>query len=153
MPSYASLLRAQEIHDVARDVTEHLATISLGGGNIGEGGELYRMYCAACHRTAVRGGALAFVGTNAPALTDKSPALVAGAVRWGPGPMPAFPQSVLNDQQLDSIVQYVGYVQHPPNPGGQPMRWYGPVAEGLAAWIFVFTLGGVAMWIEKGGKG
>lgn len=153
MPGFAAILPAQDIQDVAGYVTRNLATIPLLGGNIGEGGELYRMNCAVCHRTAVRGGALAFLGTNAPALTDKSPAVVAGAIRWGPGPMPNFPKSVLNDQELDSIVQYVGYVQHPANPGGQAMHWYGPVAEGLAAWIFVFMLVGITMWIEKGGKG
>jgi mono/diheme cytochrome c family protein len=153
MPGFAATLRAEDIQDVATYVTQHLATIPLQGGNIGEGGELYRMNCAACHRTAGRGGALAFVGTNAPDLTDKSPAVVAGAIRWGPGPMPKFPESVLNDQELDSIVQYVGYVQRPANPGGQPMHWYGPVAEGLAAWVFVFALGGITMWIEKGGDG
>jgi ubiquinol-cytochrome c reductase cytochrome c subunit len=153
MPGFATTLRAQDIQDVAGYVTRGLATIPLQGGNIGEGGELYRMYCAACHRTAARGGALAFVGVNAPDLMDKSPAVVAGAIRWGPGPMPAFPATVLNDQQLDSIVQYVSYVQHPAKPGGVALNWYGPVAEGVGAWVFVFVLGGFTMWIEKGGKG
>lgn len=153
MPGFEKTLRAAEIRNVAQYVTGHLATIPLAGGKVGEGGELYRMYCAACHRTAVRGGALAFVGTNAPELTDKSPAVVAATIRWGPGPMPAFPKSVLNDQQVASIVDYVGVVQHPPNPGGRAMHWYGPVSEGFAAWVFVFVLGGLTMWIEKGGKG
>ncbi len=153
MPGFANTLRAEDIDDVAAWVTGHLATISLEGGKLGEGGELYRMYCASCHRTAVRGGALAFAGTNAPDLEDKSPAVVAGAVRWGPGPMPSFPQAVLTDQQIASIVDYVGTVQHPPHPGGHPMHWYGPTSEGLAAWVFVFVLGGLTMWIEKGGKG
>lgn len=153
MPSFARVLPVQSMRDVAQYVTGHLATIPLSGGDIGSGGELFREYCAACHRTAVRGGALGFVGTNAPDLSHKSLALIAGAVRWGPGPMPAFPKSVLSDRQLDNIVQYIGYVQHPGNPGGWPMHWFGPTSEGLAAWVFVFVLGGITMWIEKGGKG
>src|SRR5579872_4865746 len=90
MPSFARVLSVENMRTVAQYVTRHLATIPLQGGNIDDGGELYREYCSACHRTDVRGGALAFVGTNAPDLSDKSPALVAGAIRWGPGPMPAF---------------------------------------------------------------
>jgi len=153
MPAFARTLRAQDISDVARYVTGHLATIPLTGGSVGEGGELYRTYCAACHRTALSGGALAFVGTNAPDLSDQSPAVVAATVRWGPGPMPSFPRSVLNDRQLASIADYVVAVQHPPHPGGRAMHWYGPVSEGFAAWVFVFVLGGLTVWIEKGGKG
>jgi ubiquinol-cytochrome c reductase cytochrome c subunit len=96
---------------------------------------------------------LAFTGINAPALTSDSAAIVAGAIRWGPGPMPSFPGSVLSDQQVDSIVKYIQFVQHPPSPGGSPMNWYGPVAEGFAAWVILFALIFVAGWIEKGGNG
>jgi ubiquinol-cytochrome c reductase cytochrome c subunit len=153
MPSFARVLSVESMRAAAQYVTRQLATIPLSGGHLAEGGELFREYCAACHRTAARGGALAFVGTNAPDLQQKSPELIAGAIRWGPGPMPAFPASVLSDRQVDSIVQYVTYVQHPPNPGGRPLRWYGPVSEGAVAWIFVFVLGGATLWIEKGRKG
>lgn len=153
MPSFGRVLRAQDIQNVSEYVTRQLAVIPLSGGNLSEGGILYRTHCAVCHRTAVRGGALAFVQTNAPALTGKSPAVVAGAIRWGPGPMPAFPASQIDDQQLASIVDYVQYVQHPPNPGGATLHWYGPVVEGLAALGIVLLLIGITMWIEKGGRG
>lgn len=153
MPSFARILTVPEIRSVAYYVTQHLAVIPLAGGNIGEGGELFRKNCAECHRTAVRGGALAFAGTNAPSLVSKSPALVAGAVRWGPGPMPAFPKSVMSDQQLASVVDYVTFAQHPPSPGGAPLHFYGPVAEGFAGWVGVLVLVLFTMWIERGGKG
>lgn len=80
---------------VSYHVTTQLAVIPLTGGSIGEGGRLFSVYCAACHRTAVRGGVLTFAGRNAPALTDKSAALIAGAIRWGPGTMPSFPEPVM----------------------------------------------------------
>jgi len=153
MPSFVYVLTVPEMHSLARFVTQQIAVIPLGEGDLSDGGKLFRMDCAPCHRTAVRGGALAFTGKNAPQLTEKSAALVAGAIRWGPGPMPSFPKSVLNDRQVDSIVKYVEFVQHPPSPGGSPMNWYGPVAEGFAAWVILLALICIAVWIEKGGNG
>lgn len=153
MPQFPYVLSLAEMRAVAHYVTQQLAVIPLPEGDLGDGGKLFRVYCAACHRTAVRGGALVFTGVNAPDLTGKSPALLAGAIRWGPGPMPRFPTSVIDDHQLASIVTYIKFVQHPPSPGGTPMNWYGPVAEGFVAWLTVFTLLAVVGWIEKGGEG
>ncbi|MHB8755023.1 MAG: c-type cytochrome [Candidatus Acidiferrales bacterium] len=153
MPSFEPLLSEQQISAVADYVTQKLATIPLEGGNLSEGGTLFRVYCAPCHGTAARGGALAFAGTNAPSLVGKSAGIIAGTIRWGPGPMPAFPASAISDKQLDSIVQYVEFIQHPPNPGGIPMKYYGSVAEGFIAWIVVLLLVFTAGWIEKRGKG
>lgn len=153
MPSFAYVLSVPEMRAVADYVTQQIAVIPLSGGNLSAGGELFRAHCAACHRTAVRGGALAFTGTNAPALTNKSAAIVAGAIRWGPGSMPSFPASVLNDQQLASIVKYVQFVQRPPSPGGSPIGYFGPVPEGFVGFIGLFLLVIVTIWIEKGGKG
>ena len=153
MPSFVYTLSLPQIHAVADYVTQDLAVIPFSKGDISEGGVLFREDCAACHRTAVRGGALAFVGTNAPTLTNKSAALVAGAIRWGPGPMPAFPATAISDKEIWSIVDYIRYVQHPPSPGGNALHWYGPVAEGGAAWAGVLALILLTIWIERGGKG
>lgn len=153
MPSFAKVLTIPEIRSVAYYVTQHIAVIPLEGGSVSEGGELFRKNCAECHRTAIRGGALAYAGINAPALVGKSPALVAGAIRWGPGPMPAFPESVISNEQLASIVKYVSFAQNPPSPGGNPLNWYGPVAEGFAGWVGVLILVLFTVWIERGGKG
>jgi len=153
MPIFSYLLSVPQANAVAKYVTQSLAVIPLTGGNLSEGGELFRVYCASCHRTAVRGGPLAFTGVNAPQLTNKSRALIAGAIRWGPGPMPKFPPAVLSDEQVASVADYVSYMQHPPNPGGRPLHFIGPVAEGLAAWVFLFLVLGGTMWIEKGGEG
>ena len=153
MPAFSRILSAPQIDAVSHYVTTQLAVIPLSGGNLSEGGELFRADCATCHRTAVRGGVLAFAGRNVPALTDKSAALIAGAIRWGPGTMPSFPEGVLDDHQLASVVQYVKFVQHPPHPGGIPMKYYGPVSEGYAAGAVVLMLIGITGWIEFGGKG
>ena len=153
MPSFAWVLSVDEMHAVADYVTQHLAVIPLAGGDASEGGKLFRTYCAACHRTAVRGGALAYVGINAPELVDQSRAIIAGTIRSGAGPMPSFPPSVLTDHQVASIVEYIKQVQHPRNPGGNSLNWYGPVAEGAVAWVVMFGLIAVVGWIEKGGRG
>jgi ubiquinol-cytochrome c reductase cytochrome c subunit len=153
MPAFSWVLTVPEIRAVSEYVTQKLAVIPLSGGDLSEGGKLFRIDCAVCHRTAVRGGALAFTGINAPNLTSEPAPLIAGAIRWGPGPMPKFPPSLIDDKQLDSIVEYVRYVQHPPSPGGSPMEYIGPVAEGCVTWIVVFGLIAVTTWIEKGGKG
>lgn len=153
MPNFSYVLSVQEMRAVADYVTQQIAVIPLTGGNLSEGGKLFRRSCSPCHRTAVRGGALAFTDVNAPSLVGKSPALIAGAIRWGPGPMPSFPATVFNDRQLSSIVEYVSFVQHPPSPGGVPLNFYGPVAEGFVAWIVLFVLVVITAWIERGGKG
>lgn len=153
MPVLGYSLSVQQANAVADYVVNHLATIPLTGGKLSDGERLFQIYCAACHRTAVRGGALTFTGVNAPDLTGMSQALIAGAIRWGPGPMPKFPPSVLSNQQLASITDYVQYVQHPPTPGGTPLHYIGPVAEGVVTWIVVFFLIVATTWIEKGGKG
>lgn len=153
MPVMSYILSVQQANSVAGYVVNHLAVIPLSGGNLSQGERLFQIYCAACHRTAVRGGALTFTGVNAPDLTKKSAALIAGAIRWGPGPMPKFPPSVLTDQQVASVTEYVRFVQHPPHPGGTPLRYIGPVAEGVVAWIVLFLLIAATTWIEKGDKG
>ena len=153
MPVFSYILSTQQADSVADYVVNHLAIIPLSGGNLSQGERLFQIYCAACHRTAVRGGALTFTGVNAPDLTQKSAPLIAGAIRWGPGPMPKFPPSVLTDQQVASVTEYVRFVQHPPHPGGTPLHYIGPVAEGVVTWIVVFFLIIATTWIEKGGKG
>jgi ubiquinol-cytochrome c reductase cytochrome c subunit len=153
MPSFAKQLSPEEIQALAAYVTQKLAVISLEGGNLSEGGVLYRLNCSPCHRTAVRGGALAFAKTNAPPLTGLSAATIAGAIRSGPGPMPAFPSSVFDGKQLASIVKYVRFMQHPPSPGGFPLNYYGPVAEGLVALLVVGILAIIGSWIEGRSRG
>jgi ubiquinol-cytochrome c reductase cytochrome c subunit len=153
MPSFVYVLSVDDMRAVSHYVTDKIADIPLEEGDLGKGGDLFRMYCASCHRTAVRGGALAYDGTNAPSLAGKSSELIAGAVRWGPGPMPSFPPSVIDDKQLSSLVTYIRVVQNPSSPGGFALNWYGPTVEGCVAWGAVFGLVVFTIWIEKGGKG
>lgn len=153
MPRFEYVLSGDQMRAVSQFVAQTLAVIPLTGGNVSDGGELYRTYCVSCHGPVVRGGALGFAGANAPSLVNKSAALLAGAIRWGPGPMPSFPPSVLADQQVASIVDYIRVVQTPPNPGGNPLEWFGPTSEGFTAWVILLVLILFAIWAERGGQG
>lgn len=117
-------------------------------GDLGEGAHQYLLNCAACHGSTGVGGALV-ASRNAPPVVRSDPIEIAEAIRSGPGPMPAYPEAVLDQHQLDSLTLYVLSLTEPETPGGWSLGRWGPVAEGAAAWLI--GLGGVigaAMWIE-----
>jgi ubiquinol-cytochrome c reductase cytochrome c subunit len=103
-------------------------------GDLADGGELFLANCAACHNSAGVGGALSH-GAHAPPLLDVDPTQIAEAIRTGPGQMPVFGIDTLDDQQVDSIVRYVLYLQEPEHPGGLMIGRVGPVPEGFVAWL------------------
>jgi ubiquinol-cytochrome c reductase cytochrome c subunit len=122
--------------------------VDMARGNIAEGGQLFRLQCAACHAWAGDGGAL--LHREAPALHSSTPVQVAEAVRVGPGTMPAFGQAALDDHQLDSVVAYVRYLAKPKDRGGEPLWHLGPMAEGAVAWIIGLGLLILAtLWIGE----
>ena len=49
--------------------------------------------------------------------------------------MPKFPTSQISDAQLDSIIAYVQWAEHPADPGGWSIGRIGPVPEGLVTWL------------------
>ena len=107
-------------------------------GNLGRGAELYEINCAACHSSTGVGGALTN-GLQAPGLQHSTPTEVAEAVRLGgqglrTGNMPKFGPDVLDQDQLDSVIRYVMYLQHPRDRGGASLAHLGPIVEGLVAW-------------------
>ena len=111
--------------------------------DVAAGGELFRMQCAACHAWAGDGGAL--LHREAPQLHDATPTQIGEAVRVGPGFMPAFGQAAIDNRQLDQLVAYVRYLDHPNDRGGEPLWHLGPFAEGFVAWavgvtVMLFTI-------------
>ncbi len=103
--------------------------------SLSKGGELYLLNCAACHNAAAVGGALSY-GAFAPHLLKSSALEIAEAPRVGPGNMPPFGPETLSDEELNDIVKYVEYLQHPEDPGGNPLGHLGPVTEGLVGLLF-----------------
>lgn len=121
--------------------------IDLGSGDVSEGSQLYVANCASCHNSAGSGGAL---GSDffAPAVTSATPLQVAEAIRIGPGAMPRFGPTTLDDHQVASIIRYVEHLKSPGDRGGAPLGRVGPVPEGVVAWLV--GLGGmlfVTLWI------
>jgi ubiquinol-cytochrome c reductase cytochrome c subunit len=125
-----------------------IPTVSPEQGDLGSGADLYLLNCAACHGSTGVGGALV-ASRNAPPVLPSDAIEIAEAIRAGPGPMPAYPEEVLSQQELDSLTRYVLSLSDAATPGGWSLGRWGPVAEGAAAWLI--GLGGVigaAMWIE-----
>ncbi|MDQ1636081.1 MAG: ubiquinol-cytochrome c reductase cytochrome c subunit [Frankiaceae bacterium] len=124
-----------------------IPTVNLADGDLAYGGELFRTNCAQCHQASGQGGALTN-GKYAPNLGRATPTQVGEAMRTGPESMPVFSPAQLNDHQVNSIAKYVEFLNNPKSPGGHPIGSYGPVPEGLVAWLV--GIGGLVvatLWI------
>jgi ubiquinol-cytochrome c reductase cytochrome c subunit len=116
-------------------------------GDLSEGQRLFTEKCGGCHQIVARGGYV----TDAvpPPLADATSVQIAEAARIGPYVMPAFSRSSLTDAQLDSVIRYVRWAQHPDNRGGFSLGDVGPVPEGLFTW-FVAAAALVALCLVLG---
>jgi ubiquinol-cytochrome c reductase cytochrome c subunit len=111
-----------------------LPEVDVEDADLAEGGVIYRANCQACHSASGSGGALSY-GRAAPALGPATDEQVAAAVRVGPGQMPVFGADVIDGDDLDDLVRYVGYLDKPDDPGGLPIGRTGPIPEGFVAWL------------------
>jgi ubiquinol-cytochrome c reductase cytochrome c subunit len=120
--------------------------VNLSGADLAAGGELYRLQCAACHEWAGVGGAL--YQREAPSVKGATPTQVAEAIITGPGQMPKFGPPAVPSGQLNNIVGYVRYLDHPQDRGGDPLWYLGPVAEGgIAIVVGLGALLLISRWI------
>jgi ubiquinol-cytochrome c reductase cytochrome c subunit len=111
-----------------------LPSVDPAKGDLAAGGELFRADCAPCHSAAGVGGALSY-GHAAPNIHPANNEEIAAAVRSGPGQMPVFPQDVISDDDLDSLVRYAQYLDKPDDRGGLPLGRVGPIPEGFVTWV------------------
>jgi ubiquinol-cytochrome c reductase cytochrome c subunit len=133
-------------------ITAYLVSLSPGSGtaipnvqpqlgNLSQGEQIYQLNCAPCHGVSGNGGA---VGEEAaPGLHQATATQIGEAVRIGPGAMPVFDQTVITDQQLNSLARYVLYLKAPDTPGGLDLHFGGPVVEGFVG--LVIGLGAVVI--------
>lgn len=111
------------------------------------GGEFFRTNCTACHNFAGSGGALPG-GKFAPSLKGVTPEHMYEAMLTGPQQMPVFSDDVLKPDEKRDIISYLKSLESSPNYGGFGMGAFGPVSEGLFAWIVgIGGLVGFAVWI------
>jgi ubiquinol-cytochrome c reductase cytochrome c subunit len=132
---------------------------SVGGGpdvpqgdlrdmkNLAEGGELFRLNCAACHNFAGRGNSLS-AGKKIPSLTESTDAQVYTAMVSGPENMPVFSDNQLTPDQKKQIVAYIQTLKASSDPGGAGLARVGPITEGLVIWVIgIGAILIVIMWI------
>jgi len=146
MPPFGDQLSEAQIQGVAEYVAAHIADPAARTAVTAEGGETYRLYCAGCHSTTGRGGALTR-GRNAPDLSQYPAAEALAAMILGRGNMPAFAGNTLDVRQQAAVGLYVGVLVDPPSPGGRGLGYLGPVTEGAVSAIALLMLIFLAVWL------
>lgn len=113
------------------------------------GGEFFRTNCTACHNFAASGGALPG-GKYAPSLMGVSEKHIYEAMLTGPQQMPVFSDTVLKPEEKRDVISYLKSIEENPSYGGSSLGSFGPVSEGLFAWLAgIGTLVGFAVWIAS----
>jgi ubiquinol-cytochrome c reductase cytochrome c subunit len=110
------------------------------GGDVAQGGELFRVNCSSCHAFSANGGALSS-GKYAPSLQPSTDRVIYAAMLSGPQNMPVFGDNQLTPQEKRDIIAYIQYQKQDKDPGGFGLGRYGPVPEGLV----IFLVGMVAL--------
>lgn len=119
--------------------------VDVANGDLANGGELYRLNCAACH-VASGAGAPIGSGREAPNLVGSTPTEVGEAILIGPGAMPVF--GSLTEDDIDDIAAYVNELDEENTTSPSSFGGAGPVAEGLAAFILgLIPLVALTRWI------
>lgn len=101
---------------------------------LAKGSELYRLNCASCHNFTGKGGALS-QGKYAPPLSDATDGEIYAAMLTGPESMPSFSDAQLTPDEKKAIVSFVRASTDSISPGGYGLGGYGPVSEGLIAFL------------------
>ena len=108
--------------------------IDISNADLAKGAELYRLNCASCHNFTGKGGALS-QGKFAPPLDDATDKEIYAAMVSGPENMPTFSESQLTPSEKLDIIKYVRASVDTISPGGYDLGGFGPVSEGLIAFI------------------
>lgn len=120
---------------------------NLRGGNLAEGGQLFRLNCIQCHNFAGSGGALTS-GKAAPKLTKATDKQIYTAMQSGPENMPTFGDGQISPDQKKEVINYIQSLKAEPDQGGFGLGRVGPVPEGLVAFLFgIFLVVGFTVWI------
>jgi ubiquinol-cytochrome c reductase cytochrome c subunit len=115
--------------------------------DVGNGGHLYRLNCAACH---VASGAGASIGSNrrAPNLVEATPTEVGEAIVVGPGSMPVF--GSFTETDMSDVAAYIEHLNEQDTTAARRFGGAGPAAEGLAVWLIALVpLIAFTRWIGR----
>jgi ubiquinol-cytochrome c reductase cytochrome c subunit len=117
--------------------------------SIARGGQFFRTNCTACHNFAAAGGALPG-GKYAPSLDNVSNKHIYEALITGPQQMPVFSDAVLKPTEKRDIIAYLNSIETQPKYGGSNLGSYGPVSEGMFAWLVgIGACVAFAVWIAS----
>ena len=115
--------------------------------NSAVGGQLFRANCSQCHQAAGMGGALSN-GAFAPNLMEATPEEIYEAMLTGPQNMPVFSDATMPAKDKQQIIAYIQTLKNGESQGGWALGGFGPVTEGLFAWIGGIMLAlACAIWI------
>jgi ubiquinol-cytochrome c reductase cytochrome c subunit len=125
--------------------------VDTSTADVGNGGRLYRLNCAACHVASGAGAAIGS-GVRAPNLIHASPTEVGEAILVGPGVMPVF--GSLTPTEIDDIAAYIEQLLEQDTTAARRFGGAGPAAEGLAAWLIaLIPLIAFTRWIGRAKAG
>lgn len=126
--------------------------VDIAAGDLGAGGEVYRLNCAACHTASLVGAAIGG-GRAAPSLMQSTPTEIGEAVLVGPGAMPVFGD--LTEQDRNDLAAYIVDLQERNREVElRDFGGVGPVGEGLAAWLLaLLPLVALTRWIGSAHEG
>jgi quinol---cytochrome-c reductase cytochrome c subunit len=110
-----------------------IPVVDTGEGSLSLGESTFQANCAPCHGTLGRGGAVG--PQDAPPVVHATSTQVAEAIRIGPGTMPVFDESTIDQHTLNSLVAYVEYLRKPDDRGGSGLGGVGPLVEGFVALV------------------
>lgn len=142
-------------------LVEHVGSIGNGpdipdvdieNADVANGGDLYRLNCAACH-VASGAGAPIGGGRQAPNVLNATPTEIGEAIIVGPGSMPIF--SDLQPEEINDIAAYIEVaLREEHTTSASRFGGAGPVAEGLAAWLLaLLPLVALTRWIGQPKEG
>jgi ubiquinol-cytochrome c reductase cytochrome c subunit len=124
-----------------------IPTGPLTGGDIAQGGALFRLNCASCHGATGKGAPLSG-GKSAPSLNDATDLQLWTAMLSGPESMPRFPDNLLTPSEKREITSYIQTIKASDDPGGAGLDRIGPVSEAIVLWVGgVGILMIVILWI------
>ena len=128
--------------------------VDVESGDASNGGQIYRLNCAACHVASLSGAAIGG-GAAAPSLMESTPTEIAEATLVGPGPMPVFGE--FTDQDRNDLAAYIIALQQQLSEDFDALRDFGgvgPVGEGLGAWLLaLLPLVALTRWIGSPHQG
>jgi ubiquinol-cytochrome c reductase cytochrome c subunit len=111
-----------------------VGSLRADSASIAQGGDLFRLNCASCHGTTLKGAPLS-AGKVAPSLNDANDKQIITAMLSGPENMPVFSDNQITPAQKRAIVAYVQTLKASKDPGGHGIDRIGPVSEAIVIWV------------------